>query len=383
MKIPYLLLLLLSTIVLILSCTKERSDNVTSFSDTNFTYIQASIKSAYSIDATVDGYIIAAGGSDINLVKLDQNFELDWERNFGSKPIAEKFDVEVLKNGGYVLAGSKQKSNPEGYAAHVIKTDEAGDAIWMRNYGVYSNAKARSIVNTSGGKIIFVGSDEYSGSNGSNYVVNYLNSEGDSYAKTDNDETVQDDAWSIVSAGNDEYAVLFSASNNRSKHTIGISKINSQSEVLWSKMFDEFQTTNKAYKIINTHDSGFVVCANVVNDDNSNSNILIFKVDGQGSLQWSHTYGGLENDIAHSVVQTSDKGFVIVGSTESYGIGKKDIYIVKTGRSGKLKWAKTYGSLHNDMAYDVQQAADKSLVICGESDQSMFVLHTDKTGSPE
>ena len=106
------------------------------------------------------------------------------------------------------------------------------------------------------------------------------------------------------------------------------------------------------------------------------------KTDNQGSLIWSQIYGGAMDDIAYSILQTQDKGLVIVGMTESYGVGKNDVYILKLNKNGKLKWSRTYGGLRDDVAYDVVEAANGDLIICGEREESLFVLNTDKKGYP-
>jgi len=60
-------------------------------------------------------------------------------------------------------------------------------------------------------------------------------------------------------------------------------------------------------------------------------------------VMWSHTYGGAENDYANSVVQTSDGGYAIAGSTQSFGAGNTDFWLVKTDGAGNMKWSRTYG----------------------------------------
>jgi len=47
--------------------------------------------------------------------------------------------------------------------------------------------------------------------------------------------------------------------------------------------------------------------------------------------EWSETFGGGDNDVAFSVIQTSDGGYALAGWTESYGAGGADLWLVKTG----------------------------------------------------
>ena len=58
------------------------------------------------------------------------------------------------------------------------------------------------------------------------------------------------------------------------------------------------------------------------------------KTDGRGNREWQRTFGGEEYDVAFSVQQTADGGYVIAGFTTSYGAGDRDTYLVKTDGEG-------------------------------------------------
>ncbi|MEJ2242548.1 MAG: hypothetical protein P8Y18_10475, partial [Candidatus Bathyarchaeota archaeon] len=64
------------------------------------------------------------------------------------------------------------------------------------------------------------------------------------------------------------------------------------------------------------------------------------------SIVWTESYGGSFAEIAHSVVQTSDGGYAIAGSTGSYGEGShliNSFWLVKVNSSGTIEWNQTYG----------------------------------------
>jgi len=81
--------------------------------------------------------------------------------------------------------------------------------------------------------------------------------------------------------------------------------------------------------------------------------------------QWSRTYGGTEDDYASSMVQTSDGGYALAGSTRSFGAGESDFWLVKTDSKGSLEWSRTYGGSGHDGAYCVIQTNDGGYAMVG------------------
>ena len=66
-----------------------------------------------------------------------------------------------------------------------------------------------------------------------------------------------------------------------------------------------------------------------------------------GDTLWTRTFGGSSEDVANSVQQTTDGGYIIAGYTNS-GYGNYDFYLVKTDTSGNALWTRTYGGSSND-----------------------------------
>lgn len=98
--------------------------------------------------------------------------------------------------------------------------------------------------------------------------------------------------------------------------------------------------------------------------------LLLIKTDANGDTLWTHTIGGSSLDQGNSVIQTSDGGYIIAGSTMSYGAGANDAWLVKTDAKGLVTWSKTYGTINNDVAYGVVQTSDGGYVFSGMEKQS-------------
>jgi len=73
------------------------------------------------------------------------------------------------------------------------------------------------------------------------------------------------------------------------------------------------------------------------------SDVLLIKTDERGNEIWSHTYGGESDDVGYCIFETDDGGFVIIGTTSSFGAGYNDAWVIKTDSLGNEQWNWTCG----------------------------------------
>jgi hypothetical protein len=117
--------------------------------------------------------------------------------------------------------------------------------------------------------------------------------------------------------------------------------------------------------VIQLIDSSYVIVGYTNSIGFGGYDIFLVKADKYGALVWQKTIGGTDWDFANSLQQTSDGGFIIAGSTYSYGYGNADGYVVKTDANGNITWSKTYGGANDDEFKSVIQTADGGYALCG------------------
>jgi len=99
---------------------------------------------------------------------------------------------------------------------------------------------------------------------------------------------------------------------------------------------------------------------------------------------WIKTFGTTDwDDVAYSVQQTSDGGYILVGYTESYGAGDDDAWLIKTDANGNKQWDKTFGGAGWDMGESVQQTSDGGYIIAGKTNDYAWLIKTDANGNKQ
>ena len=132
-------------------------------------------------------------------------------------------------------------------------------------------------------------------------------------------------------------------------------------------------------------DSGYVVTGSSSSFGGSDGESFLLKIDQYGDFVWSYNYGGTDSDWGESVVVTADSTYAICGHTNSYGAGGFDFYLVRADSLGEPIWWKTYGGADWDKAYDLVEMPDSGFVLVGETSsfsgtRDAYIVRTDKTG---
>lgn len=150
------------------------------------------------------------------------------------------------------------------------------------------------------------------------------------------------------------------------KYTAVITKFNAMGDSQWTHGYNiELRDEEWINTLIETSDGGFSLAGLTSSYGSGLTDLWLVRTDDRGTIIWNASYGGAGDEIAESIIQTSDGGFVLVGSSTSYGRGQFDIWLVKTDSKGNLRWNQTYGSPMNEQGYFLEQTMDGGFALVG------------------
>ncbi len=177
-------------------------------------------------------------------------------------------------------------------------------------------------------------------------------------------------AYSVIQTSDNGYAIAgWTEHGQAGGYDVLVIKMNSSGAVQWARTYGGTEN-DMAYSIVKTTDGGYAVSGMTWSFDPTGSpaDIFLFKLSSDGSLQWAKTYGTNDGlDGGHSLIQTSDGGYALAGT--AYSTVSHDSYLlIKTGSDGAVQWARTYGwSTGYEAGRSIAQLSDGSYMIAGNA----------------
>jgi hypothetical protein len=117
---------------------------------------------------------------------------------------------------------------------------------------------------------------------------------------------------------------------------------------------------------IETKENGFLILGESYSFTNGSQDIYIQKSDKKGLPMWIKNYGGKHKDYAGDVLRLKENGYIIVGTTDNYGITETpNVYILRINENGDTIWTKSYGTDFGDYGYSIVESNNNDYLITG------------------
>ncbi len=347
-----------------------------------------------SIFAAPDGgYALAGftesfgkGQSDAWVLGLNPDGEILWQKTYGGNGTDEAYSIHQTSDNGYIVAGDTLSFGKGQSDIWVLKLSPDGGVFWQKTFGGVGNDHTKSIKQTSDGGYVVAGYTESFGAGSFDIWVLKLSPVGEvlwqkTYGGSNNEGT-----FSIIETSDKGYAVAgYTESFGKGQSDAWVFKLNPDGEVLWQKTYGG-SNLDYGKSIFETSDKGYVVAGYTESFGKGASDAWVIKLSPVGEVLWQKTYGGDNYDYAKFIRQTSDNGYLTAGYTNSFGKGNYDLWVMKLSPDGAIIWQKTYGGGNGDRTYSISETSDKGYVLAGYTESfgkgqsDAWVLKLDSNG---
>jgi DNA replication initiation complex subunit (GINS family) len=198
-----------------------------------------------------------------------------------------------------------------------------------------------------------------------------------------------DSGYSLIQTSDGGYAIAgYTISFGAGGADVYVVKLNAHGNLQWTKTIGG-KKEDVGLSLIQTSDGGYAIAGATNSFGVGELDVYVVKLDAHGNLQWTKTIGGENREAGNSLIQTSDGGYVIAGSTTSFGAGGDDVYVVKLDAHGNLQWTKTIGGKGWDAGFSLIQTSDGGYAIAGETysfgagERDVYVVKLDANGKPQ
>jgi uncharacterized delta-60 repeat protein len=347
-----------------------------------------------TIDKTHDGGFIVAGSTnsfsgydDLWVLKLDANGNIVWQKTYGGVGGTKgAYCIRQTFDGGYIVAGYLDAAGTGGRDAWILKLNSDGEVDWQKAYGGPSDDYALSIQQTLDGGYIVAGMTLSYGAGEVDGWVFKLNSSGDIIWQKTYGGTGDDRSHSIQQTSDGGYIVAGrTTSSGAGNADAWVFKLSSSGDVQWEKTYGGADE-DRAYDIQQTSDGGYIVTGYTASFAVGEADAWVLKLNAEGNIIWQYAYGGTGWDTGDSIRQTSDGGYILVGET-SFGVGGQDVLLLKLDGDGTVAWQRTYGGSSYEEAYEIVENSDGGFTLVGRGDSfgtgggDALVLRVNRTGS--
>lgn len=170
-------------------------------------------------------------------------------------------------------------------------------------------------------------------------------------------------------------------------YKVWLNKIDNTGNIQWSKFY-EHDYPDYCWYVLQTDDDGYILLASTKVDDWEHA--WLIKTDQNGTKLWERFHGTKRKSSGYCIQQTRDGGYIITGYTSHYNWAScYDTWLLKVDAQGYEEWNRTFARAYYNLAYSVKQTPDNGYIIVGgrvllhDAESSIWLIKTDPNGTME
>lgn len=335
---------------------------------------------------------IGSGLIDAWLFSADTSGKQASTRPIGSSLSDRPYSIRQVYDGGFLISGtSNSLSSPSNDDMWIVKTLPSGVEEWQTTVSSSKVDSGFSALQSTDSLIALLGGTTKNITGDFDVWFAKLNKLGEKQYDSVYGGSGNDIGTHIIQTSDKNLLfIATTTSYGLGQEEIWLVKTTLNGTRLWSKTFGR-NLKDIGYKVIESTDGYLIVgysnSYTVSLGGFGGEDLFLIKTDKNGLRLWDRLYGGSGDDRGYSIISTSDGGFAAVGSTKSFGSGNEDVWLLKLDVTGGKLWTRTFGGSGSDIGYDLVQMSDGGFTITGSTTsigagkKDLWLIRTDKNGN--
>ncbi len=265
---------------------------------------------------------------------------------------------------------------------------------FIKFFGSYKKDKGFDIKSLNDGGYVLVGTSETENA-GTNIMIIRTDKYGNEIGDNQQVGGLYDDhVHSVIVPSSGGFAILGSTTVETDDLTLVsnmyLIRTNNLGDVIWTKIFN--QNSNEiGYSLAETSENGFILIGSTENHDTGKTNIRLIKTNSVGDVVWTRTHGGINDDIGLHIAETKT-GYIYTGYTRNWSKSDQpnsDIFVVKTNAIGVVIYPSTFGTNGDDYGKTIIPHPEGGFLVLGTTSnpsskvKNIFLAHIDEENISE
>ena len=328
---------------------------------------------AFEIEVCADGYLIAGhtksfghanDNYDFYLIRIDEQGEVLWTRTYGGSQDELLFSCKQTHDGDYILSGVTQSWGLGGSDGYVLKVDRNGDSLWSKYYGGDTWDQFYCGIPTVKQGYVFTGYSSVYMQGDQLYMVG---TKGDG-----------DTSWTYkVGGDNQDYGYyVLQIMDGQDYITVGHTWSEGDESQVYLVMTDKdgYWTWTKAFGgpleeyaiwMDVTDEPGYIIVGSTQSYGHGSDDFWLVNTDNEGTPMDTYTFGGGSSEVAVGASRDVDGDILIAGNTWSFGVQAPDMYMMKVTEDGDSIWSLSWGGQNWEYAYEIKPTLDGGYIVVG------------------
>ncbi len=315
-----------------------------------------------------DGTRADMGAFYFHQEQQEAGLEIDWMRTYGGEGIDRGHTLIQTENGGFAILGMTQSFGGGDSDPYLVVTDGVGELLWDQFYNDNRETHGYSIIQLPDVGFSLAGAGPWPDRGG--FWIAEVNGDGEFQwdecfdgLSVCSDHVMLDDNGYIM--------VGYTENNANGRSDAYVTRTNENGELIWERRYHH-SICDGINRILLTDGGNFVGAAwtSYAWNDNSQLDAMLVKFDEDGNLLWLQTYEVEDCNAFFDIVATPDGGYMMAGWSGEYiqyPDGDVDYYVVKVNSDGDLDWSRTYGGDNWDRCKSVIATSDGNYLLTGST----------------